>query len=86
MTKLDKDFEVEGAVLQIRKVGNSLGVILPKEMAARLRWKEGDKLHVVEQTEQGVRLSPYDPDHAKTMKIAREVMEEYRDTFRALAK
>jgi hypothetical protein len=43
-------------VLQIRKIGNSLGLILSKELLARLKLKEGDKLHVVEQTERGVKL------------------------------
>ena len=62
-----QDKEIEGAVLQIRKIGNSVGVILPKELLARLRLKEGDKLHIVEQTERGLKLSPYDPHHAKAM-------------------
>ena len=43
-------------------------------------------MHVVEQTERGVKLSPYDPKHAKVMGIARQVMDEYKDTFRELAK
>jgi putative addiction module antidote len=86
MNKPVRDAEVEGAVLQIRKIGNSVGLILPKELLARLRLQEGDKLHVIEQPERGIKLTPYDPKHAKTMRIAREVMEEYKDTFRALAK
>jgi putative addiction module antidote len=73
-------------VLQIRKIGNSLGLILPKELLARLNLKDGDKLHVIEQPEQGMKLTPYEDTHARAMKIAREVMHEYRDTFRALAK
>jgi putative addiction module antidote len=78
--------EIEGAVLQIRKIGNSVGVILPKDLLARLRLKEGDKLHIVEQTERGLKLSPYDPHHAKAMEIARKAFREYADTFKALAK
>ncbi len=78
--------KVEGQVLQIRKIGNSVGVILPKDLLARLNLKEGDKFYPVEQPDGSLRLSPYDPKHARTMQIAREVMHEYRDTFAALAK
>ncbi len=81
-----QDVETEGAVLQIRKIGNSVGVILPKELLARLRLKEGDKLHIIEQTERGLKLSPYDPHHAKAMELARKAFRDYADTFKALAK
>jgi len=76
----------ESVVLQVRRIGNSIGLILPKELLARLRLQEGDKLHVVEQTERGLKLSPYDPKHAKAMEIARRAFREYADTFKALAK
>ena len=76
----------EGAVLQVRKIGNSIGLILPKELLARLKLKEGDKLHVIEQTERGLKLSPYDPKHAKAMEFARRSFREYADTYKALAK
>jgi putative addiction module antidote len=81
-----QDTEIEGAVLQVRKIGNSVGVILPKELLARLRLKEGDKLHIIEQTERGLKLSPYDPHHAKAMELARRAFRDYADTFKALAK
>ncbi len=77
--------ENEGVVLQIRKIGNSLGLILSKELLARLKLKEGDKLHIVEQTERGLKLSPYDPKHAKAMEIARRSFRNYVDTYKALA-
>jgi putative addiction module antidote len=86
MNKKPNDPEIEDAVLQIRKIGNSFGLILPRELLARFKLKEGDKLHAVEQPERGLKLTPYDPKYAKTMKIAREIMDEYKDTFRALAK
>ena len=76
----------EAAVLRVRKIGNSIGLILPKDLLARLKLKEGDKLHVVEQTERGLKLSPYDPKHEKAMKIARRGFRKYADTFKALAK
>jgi putative addiction module antidote len=78
--------DIEGAVLQIRKIGNSIGLILPRELLSRLKLKEGDKLHVVEQTERGLKLSPYDPKHAKAMEIARRSFRKYADTYKALAK
>jgi putative addiction module antidote len=81
-----RDNDAEGAVLQVRKIGNSLGLILSKELLARLKLKEGDQLHVVEQTERGLKLSPYDPKHAKAMEIARKSFRTYADTYKALAK
>jgi putative addiction module antidote len=86
MNKPTRSIDAQDSVLQVKKIGNSLGLILPKELLARLKLKEGDRLHVIEQTERGLKLTPYDPKHAKAMKIARRVMEEYQDTFRALAK
>jgi putative addiction module antidote len=76
----------EGYVLQIKKIGNSTGVILPKELLARLKLAEGDRLYVVEQTERGMKLSPYDPKHAKAMELARRSFRRYADTYKALAK
>jgi putative addiction module antidote len=73
-------------VLQLRKIGNSVGVILPKELLARLNLSEGDKLHVVEQSERGVQLSPFDPTHARAMEIARKSFKTYAETFKELAK
>jgi putative addiction module antidote len=78
--------EVEGHVLQIKKVGNSLGLILPKELLGRLKLKEGDKFYIVEQTERGIKLTPYDPKHAEAMEFARRSFRKYADTYRALAK
>jgi putative addiction module antidote len=78
--------EVDGSVLQIRRIGNSLGLILPKDLLARLNLAEGDKLHVVEQPERGVQLTPYDPVHARGMQIARKAFKSYANTFRELAK
>ena len=86
MTKEVRDPEVEGAMVQIRKIGNSTGIILPKELLARLKLKVGDQLHVIEQTERGFKLSPYDLVHAKGMEIARRAFRTYANTFKALAK
>jgi putative addiction module antidote len=80
-----RNTQSEGETLQIRKIGNSLGLILSKELLARLRLKEGDKLYVVEQAERGLKLTPYDPKHAKAMEIARRSFRIYADTYKALA-
>ena len=86
MDEAPRKTDLEGATLQVRKIGNSVGLILPKELLARLKLKEGDTLHIVEQTERGLKLSPYDPKHAKAMEIARRAFRNYADTFKALAK
>jgi putative addiction module antidote len=86
MSKPTATSDMEGYLLQIKKVGNSLGLVLPKDLLARLKLKEGDKFHVVEQTERGIKLSPYDPKHAKGMEIARKSFSKYADTYKALAK
>lgn len=71
--------------IKIRDVGNSLGVVLPKELIARLRVSKGDKLFVQE-TVDGIRLTPYDPEFQQQMEIAQMVMREDRDALRALSK
>lgn len=85
MNKPVRDVETQGTVLSIKKIGNSVGFILPKELLARLKLKEGDKFHIVEQTERGIKLSPYDPKHAEAMDIARRSFRKYADTYKALA-
>jgi putative addiction module antidote len=85
MKEKPRDIDAEGYLLQIKKIGNSVGLILPKELLARLKLKEGDRLHVIEQPERGMKLSPYDPKHARAMEIARRSFRKYSDTYKALA-
>jgi len=85
MNKPGRDAELQGTVLRIKKIGNSVGLILPKELLARLKLSEGDQLYIVEQTERGIKLSPYDPKHAEAMDIARRSFRKYADTYKALA-
>jgi putative addiction module antidote len=85
MSEERSDVEAGPAVLQVRKIGNSTGIIFPKDLLARLKLKVGDSLYIVEQTERGIKLSPYDPKHAKAMEIARGAFRKYADTFKALA-
>lgn len=70
--------------LKIRKIGNSLGVTFPKEVAAKLRVKEGDTIYFTESPD-GCRISHYDPDFEQQMKDAEKGMRTYRDTLRELA-
>ena len=72
--------------LEIKKIGNSTGLILPKELLAELNFAQGDWVHVSRTPDRGLKISPYDPDHEEAMEIARKVMREYQDTFKALAK
>lgn len=72
------------AVLKVTTVGNSVGVILPKELLERLRVGKGDSLYVIE-TKQGIELTPYNPEFARQMEAAERVMREDRDALRKLA-
>jgi putative addiction module antidote len=71
--------------LRITQIGNSLGVILPKEVLNQLKVTKGDSLFVSE-TPDGVLLSAFDPSFEEQVARGREFMDEYRDTFRTLAK
>jgi putative addiction module antidote len=71
--------------LKITSIGNSVGVVLPKELLARLRVGKGDVLSVVE-TPNGVELRAVDPDFEAQMKAAREIMRKRRAVLRELAK
>ncbi len=70
--------------LKITTIGNSAGVILPKELLARLRVDKGDELYVVE-TPDGIRLTSFDPVLAAQMEVAKQVMREDRELLRKLA-
>jgi putative addiction module antidote len=71
--------------LKLTQVGNSMGLILPKEVVAVLRAEKGDTITATE-TANGLSLSVYDPDVERQVEAGREVMREYRDTLRNLAK
>lgn len=72
--------------LEIKRIGNSDGVILPRELMQRLDIKRGQTFHVTELPGGGLQLLPYDPDFEATMEAAEEIMDEYRDTLATLAK
>lgn len=79
----------EGAVvaesLVVRKVGNSAGVTLGKELLEALNVSVGEKLYVV-RTPTGIQLTPYDPDFAQVMKSTRDYMRRHRNAMQELAK
>jgi putative addiction module antidote len=72
--------------LKIRKFGNSLGVVLPKEVIDRLQTSNGERLFLIESGDGDYRLTPYDPAFEKKMAKAEEIMGRYRNTLHALAK
>jgi putative addiction module antidote len=72
--------------LKIRKIGNSLGVVLPKEAVNRLRADEGDRLFLIEAPNGTYALTPYDPAFEKKMKKATGIMQRYRNTLHAFSK
>mgnify|MGYP002725663551 FL=1 len=71
--------------LKLKAVGNSTGVILPKEVLTKLQVEKGDDLYVVE-TPDGITLTPYDPEFEHQMEIARKIMKKRRSVLRELAK
>ena len=73
-----------GFTLKVRRVGNSLGVVLPKELLAKLRVGEGDQLTVGE-TSDGVTLTAQDDDTAELMRLAEDIMRKRRKVLKALA-
>ncbi len=72
-------------ILKLTQIGNSVGVILPKEMLANLKLEKGESVFMTE-TPEGYVLTPYDPTLHEEMQAGREFMREFRDTFHALAK
>ena len=70
--------------LKVTTVGNSVGIVLPREILERLRVEKGDTLYALEMPN-GIQLTPYDAEFAEEMAIAERVMREDRDALRRLA-
>ncbi len=70
--------------VKVTTVGNSSGIVLPRELLAKLNIQKGDTLYVTE-TPDGIQLSPYNEEFAKTIEVAQDLMRRYRDTLRKLA-
>ena len=73
------------APVKVRRVGNSLGVILTRDVVESLGVAEGDELFAI-RTPDGIRLTPYDPDFAQTIESTRDYMRRHRDAMHELAK
>ena len=72
--------------LKVRKFGNSLGVVLPKEVINRLQTDDGETLFLLDGPDGSYRLTPYDPEFEKKMEKAEEIIGRYRNTLHTLAK
>jgi putative addiction module antidote len=71
--------------LKLTQIGNSVGVILPKEVLAKLKLEKGQSIFITE-TPEGYAITPYDPAVEEQLNAGRDFMREYRDTFHQLAK
>ena len=71
--------------LKLTQIGNSVGLILPKEVLTLLKVEKGDSVFVTE-TPEGISVTPYDVSVDEQLKLGREIMREYRDTLRILSK
>jgi putative addiction module antidote len=72
--------------LKLRKIGNSLGVVLPKEAVNRLRAEDGDRLYLIEGPDGSYQLTAYDPAFQKKMEKAEDIFRRYRNTLHELSK
>ncbi len=72
--------------LKVRKFGNSLGVVLPKEVIQRLHTGDGEALFLMEASDGGYRLTPYDPGFEKKMAKAEDIIGRYKNALHVLSK
>ncbi len=72
--------------LKLRKIGNSVGVVLPKEVLNHLKVGEGDTICVTETVDGSLRVGPSNDEFKKQMEAAESVVQRYRNTLRELAK
>jgi putative addiction module antidote len=72
--------------LKLRKIGNSLGVVFPKEAVHRLRAGEGDRLFLIESPGSAYQITPFDPSFKEKLEKAEEIIGRYRNTLNVLAK
>ena len=71
--------------LEVKKIGNSTGLILPRELLAQLNLEQGQWVYVTALPDGAVRLTPDDPEFENAMKVVDDLMDEYRDTLKTLA-
>jgi putative addiction module antidote len=73
-------------LLKLRKVGNSVGLVLPKDALARLNADEGDAIYLTDAADGGFRLTANNPEFARKMKAAASLSRRYRHAMKELAK
>jgi putative addiction module antidote len=73
-------------VLKIRKFGNSLGVVLPRDVISRLQTGDGERVFLIEAADGDYRLTRYDPAFEKKMAKAEQIMARYRNTLHTLSR
>ncbi len=71
--------------LKLRKVGNSVALIVPKQVRQKMGVEEGDAVYLTE-TPDGYKISPYDPEFSRQMELARKIQSKHRDALHELAK
>lgn len=71
--------------IEAKKIGNSTGFLLPRDVVIRLGIEQGKVFHLTEMADGGLRLAPYDPDFDKAMQVVDTIMDEYKDTLRTLS-
>jgi len=71
--------------IEPKRIGNSTGFIIPRDVVIRLGIEQGRSFYLTETADGGVLITPYDPEFEKTMSIVDEIMDEYKDTLKALA-
>ena len=72
--------------LELIQIGNSIGIVLPQEALAKLGVGKGDVVYLTDAADGAMQISPHDPVVARQIALGEEIMGDYRDTFRALAK
>jgi putative addiction module antidote len=74
------------SALKLTQIGNSVGVILPKDVLAKMNLEKGDTVYLTQAANGGVNLSPYDDEFERQMEAARRIMKKRRNVLRELAK
>ncbi len=71
---------------KLRKIGNSLGIIIPKEAVQAMKVREGATLYLTDAPDSGLQVTPANPDFARKAELAESLMQRYRNALRELAK
>ena len=72
-------------MLKLTQIGNSVGVVFPKDLLAQMRLEKGDDFYVTE-TPDGMRITAHNPEFEEQMRLGREIMKQRRAVLRELAK